>query len=198
MRGILDRKGLLIGNTTVRVVISIIAIVIVFFVVQKAYSNAGAARERASADDLLKLVIARADSVPDGETMIFDEFQGVEGWHLVAWSSLDPVDDKPQKCFFKSCLCICEGGFGDYGDPLTINKVADNCQSTGICEPDDKRDIFLATARDIYTGGSKVIQARMIVMDGGLFELEAYKNETVISINPPIDLELVPFDIDNL
>ncbi len=57
--------------------------------------------------------------------------RGVEGWFLVAWNKDVPLDDKPQKCFDKNCLCLCK----DKPDK-------DNCQERGVCRDID-RPMFL-------------------------------------------------------
>ncbi|MBS3084155.1 hypothetical protein J4423_05095 [Candidatus Pacearchaeota archaeon] len=67
----------------------------------------------------------RIENLADGQSNTF-ALRGVQGWVLVAWNKEVPPDEKPQRCFDKNCLCICQGD---------VSK----CQDTGYCKDIDRK-----------------------------------------------------------
>ncbi|MEK6847179.1 MAG: hypothetical protein AABY16_03370 [Nanoarchaeota archaeon] len=57
--------------------------------------------------------------------------RGVKGWFLAAWNKSDSLNVKPEKCFDKNCLCVCNGA-----------PDKNTCQENGLCRETD-RPVFL-------------------------------------------------------
>ncbi len=108
-------------------IIAVIGVVLLGFFGAKLYNffvDADMKNAQAFVDDLS----AKIETLSDGQSNTF-LLRGVKNWVLVAWNKEVPIakegevigkDRKPQKCFEKSCLCLCEGSDS-------------KCQTQGYC-----------------------------------------------------------------
>ena len=120
------RKGME-TNEFLGFIVAVIGIVLLGFFGAKLYNffvDADMKNAQAFVNDLS----TKTETLSIGESNTF-LLRGVKNWVLVAWNKDVPIakegemvgkDRKPQKCFEKSCLCLCEGSDS-------------KCQTQGYC-----------------------------------------------------------------
>ena len=125
------KKGILVPET-LGIVIALIGLVALGFLGVKLY-NMFVSQDLKNAQAFVDGLSSKIENLGDGESNTF-ALRGVDGWVLVAWNKnvliteddkLISADLKPQKCFDKNCLCLCE---------KEINK----CQENGYCRAMDR------------------------------------------------------------
>lgn len=126
--------------------IAIFGILILGFLVFKLYGFF-VDQELRNAKSFMNGLEKKIGNLKDGEEGNF-VLRGVKGWVLVGWNkSVSIADDtevissdkKPQKCFDKNCLCLCE-------------KEIKNCQDGGYCRFFDREIEVLGKIE--YWGGN--------------------------------------------
>ena len=130
-----NKGGFLLGDKTISIVISIIAVIIRVFLGAKMYSatlgNKHELEQARGSLDRIKNYVEIAENAPGIEKEFFIE--SPNGWYITSW----PENGKfPKKCYeqfgYKGyCYCICEG------DSL------EKCDKRSICEYSDKKLIIL-------------------------------------------------------
>jgi hypothetical protein len=112
------KKGILLSNT-LSVVIAVLGLLLIFFAAYKLYDNAKNS-DLKSAQTTLDTIEAKINAIELNKP-INVPIQGFnEEWYLTGWSKDHP--NPPDKCFFKSCICVCSG-----------ENRKDACQSNGFC-----------------------------------------------------------------
>ncbi len=98
------------------------------------------------ADSALDTIKLKLRAVDYGETTRFP-LQGPSGWYLQGWSVTE--SGRPERCYFKSCICICkEAG----------TKGAESCQDTksATCISVEEKELFVGSEIYRLTLGSAV------------------------------------------
>lgn len=115
------KKKAIILNNVLGVIIAIIGLTIIMFASVKIYQHATADEETDSAKQILNSLEAKINAIPENQKVehTIQGFISNRNWYLVGWGKNEA--DRPQKCFFSSCICVCTGISGD------------NCQEEGIC-----------------------------------------------------------------
>lgn len=108
---------------TLEIILFVVGTAILIFAIWKVWDFV-ANQERVNADKLVEDIVRRANDAKEEEIEGFT-IKGLKGWYLIGWSKEEPIDKKPDKCFFKSCICIC---------PFGKKTAKDACQDEGICK----------------------------------------------------------------
>ena len=119
-------------------VIGIVAIVYGIVKVASIFTN----QESTNAKNSLEVIGSRLEALQAGQksTFLLQGFKNSENWIVASWNNTE--NGRPDKCFFKSCLCLC---------PASDNN-AQSCQASGFCktfeysgvviEPINKEEIY--------------------------------------------------------
>ncbi len=104
------RKGIVLSNT-LEIIIAVIGIALLLFGLRYLYINAGSSQETESVKYLADKIEKIIDSQKEG-TSINISLKGIHSlekeYVLFAWSKSDK--SRPDKCYFGSCICICQDG----------------------------------------------------------------------------------------
>ena len=119
----MNKKGFLLGEETLKIVLAVIAIgFLVFFLVSLYYSytnDKDLKLAEASLEHLIEQINSGAEQI---------EIYNPKGWWLMSW----PYNGvRPNSCSNigeESCICICEGGIIKGED-----KFAERCDEKGTC-----------------------------------------------------------------
>ena len=114
----MNRRGDLL-NEILGVLLFLAGAAILVFVIVKVY-NIIVNQETEDAKRLIDEVRERSEAIKENEAGKF-VVKGLKGWFLTGWGRDDLT--RPDKCFFKSCICICKGK----------GNAKDICQENGIC-----------------------------------------------------------------
>lgn len=156
------------------IIIAVIGLAIFFAGVYGLYQvNKSQAAENAR--KTLDSIMGKAELLQDGEnnTFVIQGFKGGDDWYLVGWSKEEGrLEGKPDKCFDKSCICICRG--------------ANKCQENGFCEDVEKTqvNIFIPPFRGSYrySGGGTLAQQCILFSDKLMeFFISKSSEEIIIS-----------------
>lgn len=127
MIGKMGRKG---EDTALKnfvsIIIAVIGIVAVVYGIVK-LSSIFINQESANAKNTLENIAGRLEALEAGQssTFLLQGFSGADNWVVSAWNNTQ--SGRPDKCYFKSCLCVC---------PLE-GDVSESCQQKGFCQTFD-------------------------------------------------------------
>ena len=114
----MDKRGLLLAEETLKTVIAVIAIgFLVFFLASLYFANLNEKKQDqavATLDQFSKVI----ESAEGGEILKINP----EGWHIFSF-----IEEKPNPCLGKSCICICDNVI-DYFD-----RQLSECSYDGRC-----------------------------------------------------------------
>jgi len=138
-----NKKGILTKNV-LSLLVAVMGIILLIFVSVSIY-NSFESQEEKNARAFLDGLMGKIDNLEDGETGVFP-MRGVEERYLVGWTS---EDDRPDKCFFESCLCVCNfwedgNSFADISK-IPKGKVKELCQNNGFCKDFSSRTLNVKT-----------------------------------------------------
>jgi len=176
------KKGQFTLKQLAGLIIALLAIVFVFFPLFTGLFSLFVDSDEKNAKAFVDSLTAKIENLKDGESNTF-ALQGVENWTLVAWNKDISVgeNEKPEKCFDKNCLCLCEN--------------IKNCQENGICRDlDSKISVNSIGFFDVYeeyfesridkesvTDGGK-FSASCLVIDKGLNPINVIKESEEVKI----------------
>ncbi|GEM_PF-5666609 len=171
----------------VSIVIAAIGIIIILGVAGVIlYSNF--TEEQRAAKKTIESIVGKIKNLKDGETGRFavQGFKNSENWYLVGFDSRDSLDDKPGRCAFESCICICD--FNNEGIQLPASRqvLVDSCQNNGFCRFFDNKDVLIKDSSLKISGG--IPYKKCISLRESLQELIVLKNETKIIITKGYDI----------
>lgn len=133
----------------------------------------------------------KIENLDDGESSTF-AMNGPAGWVLVAWNKdVKIVEDgkaingtaKPQKCFDKNCLCMCEGSIA-------------NCGEIGFCRNID-RNVEVSSRLEEFRRISKNINVKTGTSDDYLYQGNFSANCIYFSGSPILNF-LIDKKIDSV
>lgn len=165
-------------NHIASVILAVIAIVGLVFLVVK-LTMLFVDSDMRNAKNFINGLNAKIENLGDGESNTF-ALRGVEGWYLVAWNREVITDRKPQKCFDKNCLCICQ------------KPDKDTCQENGYCRGVDRSLFvnssgFINLSEQIFKSrlkeGNGVFYASCLYFGNKLNEINITKNPNEINIS---------------
>lgn len=147
------KKGDLL-NVVGGVILAVVCLLVVFGFAVKLY-NLRTNQEDENAKKTLDLLMSKIELLQDGQAtnVTLQGFDGFQNWFIVGWNKSVDTRSKPQKCFFESCICVCNGApsFGDFP-----NYPFAKCQESGFC-------------REIHSS---------LIVDGGTFHYFDYDDST--------------------
>ncbi len=142
-------------------IIAVVGLVIIFVAAWQLYSIY-ANQEETNARKTIDSIEGRFGNLENGQ-MGSVSLRKIPGWFIAGWSRDE--SDRPDKCYFKSCLCICKHNL-----PIqSINTIgsrkelADNCQAKGFCRTFEeaeagayeinnyKEEIFVSSPQDLLS-----------------------------------------------
>ena len=127
----MNRKGDLVNNV-LGAIIAVVGMALLFFAVWKLYSVYANQEER-NAQTIANTIEARVNALKEGESGKF-VVKGVSGWFISGWGLSE--SPRPDACFFKSCICVCEGS---YATPK--GDMPSRCKTKGFCRLFDAEDV---------------------------------------------------------
>lgn len=125
----MNRKGFLLAEETLKIVIAVICIgFLIYFLTALYFKNKGNEDLEFAEATLNRLV----EEINAGATS-FDVYNPGNPWRIVAW----PVDgEKPSKCSnWETCLCFCKGNKA-WWEIVIVNKpnMKMLCEEKGVCK----------------------------------------------------------------
>jgi len=186
-----NKKGILTKNV-LSLLIAVMGIILLVFVSVSIYNSFESPEEK-NAKEFLNSLMGKMDNLEDGETGVFP-MQGVEGWYLVGWDKELLREEVPDKCFFESCLCVCnlqKDGVGlEIISEVPEGKVKDLCQDNGFCRKVSSDSVTVKTEQlsGGYNGWPKNHHIKEIGLINlyplqSLIEISVFKKENVFSIS---------------
>lgn len=131
-----NKKGFLLGEETVKIIISVIVIgFLIYFLLSLYFKNAKEHEFELAKEVLVgnnsgsfKLLIDQARDSPDGFSEEFF-FHNPGGWHFFGFLF---TEKKPNSCVGKSCVCICDSVYFE-NLPWDKDRQLKECDEEGIC-----------------------------------------------------------------
>ena len=119
MRAIINnKKGDLLQNV-LSALVAVVGLALIFLAAWKLWSVYANQEER-NAQKLIDNIVGKIDNLQeDQDAKIVLRGFGKDNWFLLSWSKNS--GGRPDKCYFKSCICICPG------------RTSDVCQTKGFC-----------------------------------------------------------------
>ncbi len=101
-----NKKGFLLGEFSLKVIIAIICILLLIYLLGRLYFNQQLSAEEEQAGATLDSIVAALPKAKDnpGQEITMTVYNP-EGWVIVFW---DKTHDRPETCFDKSCICVCK------------------------------------------------------------------------------------------
>src|SRR4030042_2368410 len=118
-----NKKGFLLGEETLKIIIAVICIVFLIYLLVAIYNSSTGEKKIAQAKEIFSRTEAIASSLKEGESERQD-VPNPEGWHLYSFIEYE----KPNACAGEGCLCICEKAL-----ITPLNSQAAKCDKKGAC-----------------------------------------------------------------
>jgi hypothetical protein len=123
----MNRKGQDLKENVPGIIIAVIGLAIIVAAVWlsiSAYRN----QDTESAKAIINNIDGKISLIEEGQPAKV-VIKGVKDWNLIGWSKNDL--NRPDKCYFKSCICICKLDLGRIN--LKPTDYANDCQANGMC-----------------------------------------------------------------
>jgi hypothetical protein len=135
----MNKKGMLLGEETLKVIIAVISITFLIFFLVSLYLSSTRNKDLEMAEASLEHLITEINA---GRTEVeiynpiggFEEgvIEGIKGkfknWFILSWSSEKFLPDSCISAGWDKCICICEGGLNK-GEEI----FAKRCDEEGTC-----------------------------------------------------------------
>lgn len=118
----MNKRGILLAEETLKIIIALIAIgFLIYFLASLYFANANVQKKQHAAASLERIadVIRNIQNEVENVTDITPP-----GWYLFSFTD----EEKPNLCSSINCLCICDNVF------LGIGNQAKKCDKGGVCE----------------------------------------------------------------
>ena len=183
----INRKGAEEQDSFISLILAVIAIgILVFGIVKIYYGNVQI--EEKNAKEIANIIEARInalESEQEGQFLVRSPCSADNtkkcGWFVAGWGRNDI--DKPDKCFIKSCVCVCKG---------SKNNLQSTCQNSGLCRDVDVKEIEVININTItspsgdYTGvvapKTETVNYGYISLNKPISEIEINKTEDKVEI----------------
>ncbi len=130
-----NKKGNLVMDSLPGIIIAVLCLLILggtAYLVWKALTN----DEYSRAQTAINFIENKMNALKDGQSTSFSiqspcKEAGKCEWFIYGWGKGNTkTDERPDRCYFNSCVCICQGDVRG-----KINDIRDACQNvkTGIC-----------------------------------------------------------------
>lgn len=123
----MNKKAMLIGST-LKIVLAVAILVLLFIGVGKVYSSVTGDTEIENVQRTADMIEAKINALKLNEntTLTLSGFDSSETWVITGWGKGDINAPDKEECFLSSCICICSNGF-----------QAKECKEKGICKKFD-------------------------------------------------------------
>jgi hypothetical protein len=118
-----DRKGFLLGEETLKILVAVICIVFLVYILVAIYNSNTSAKKIEDAKNVLSRIEAIISSLEEG-AIERQDVPNPEGWHLYSFIG----EEKPNSCLNDNCLCICANSLIEI-----ITSQAKKCDDKGSC-----------------------------------------------------------------
>ena len=123
--GLKNKKGFLLADETVKILIALICIGFLIYFLSALYFSKTDSRKKIEAEDTLGRIDEILNAILSGSSEI-QSISNPKGWHLYSFVS----EEKPNSCVGENCLCICKNAL-DIQD--TFNRQIKVCDDKGAC-----------------------------------------------------------------
>ncbi len=126
-----NKKGFLLGEETVKIVIAVIAIGILAYFLAAVYFSGDDELDEAkgSLNHLISEINAGADVVE-----IFGPSKD-NRWSIVSWPVEGEISERCEDLGFSSCLCFCK--FEGQAEGINVENFKRRCDNEGVCKESD-------------------------------------------------------------
>jgi len=169
-----NKRGDLLKNV-LALIIAVVGIGLIIFAAVKLY-RVTIEQDSENAKKLLSAIEGKIKNLKDGEVGRFP-VRGINEWIFIGWDKDEK--ERPEKCFFDSCICVCKGNGKD---------AKDSCQGKdGFCRKIDRKlsVIGYRTYGVPIPSGTISERVNYLVLENNLIELEVHKTslEVIITKN---------------
>ena len=180
-------------NNVLTTVIAVAGLFIIFFAAWQLYSVYIKQDERNAQSDA-NLIEAKINALKEGKdyenSVPMDLMvRGIESWFVAGWGKEDM--NRPAKCYFKSCVCVCLGKSVDWKKDTTISGA---CQDKGFCRLLDADKVLFSGQTVVVGVDEEDDQPIRKILPAVSFEKSQFieltvrkyvdKNEHIVSITP--------------
>jgi hypothetical protein len=141
MRSILKnrKKGILVGNALSLMLggLALVGLIILGVELYGSFSS----QDESNAQEFLNSLNGKIKNLENGEVGNF-AVRGLKDFSLVAFNK---NEERPEKCFFDNCLCVCPNS-GESG-------IIFSCQESGFCRKIEQERIQFSTAEGVFEKG---------------------------------------------
>ncbi|MBU0466550.1 MAG: hypothetical protein KJ718_06480 [Nanoarchaeota archaeon] len=137
------RKKAIVRENLLSIIIAVIGLILLFYGAWYLISISTDNQEQKAAQTIIEKVEAKINLLEAGQSTELST-QGInENWFIKGW---DENEDSPDKCLFKTCLCICKGdepiqnreielqsNLPDQNTNRILEEIKNNCQDNGFC-----------------------------------------------------------------
>lgn len=121
-----DKKGFLLAEETLKIVIAVIAIsFLIYFLVNIYFANING-EKRLQAENLIETITPKLNNLVEGGSDSLDIFNP-KGWYFFSFAGYDV---KPNLCAGKNCLCVCDNAW-DFEN--RFKRQQKKCDKDGVC-----------------------------------------------------------------
>jgi len=122
-----NKKADLLENA-LTLIIAVVGLAIIFYAGWQLYS-VYVNQDETNAKTAINTIEGRINLLEDGQLGKVVVKQ-ISGWFIAGWGKNDA--GRPDKCYFKSCLCICKD---------SVSSNIEDCQTNGFCRLFDVEDV---------------------------------------------------------
>lgn len=154
----INKKGFLLGEETVKIVIALIVVIVLIVLLVNLYMNQANAAKQKQAIDVLEdvnKVKGRLTSLKLNGSSEDLDVQAPKGWYFITFTG---EEIKPNDCRGMNCLCICDSvwGFNLFDWSSKRDRQAEECNENGACLSIDTPDFFKLKDYYYLDSGEKV------------------------------------------
>jgi hypothetical protein len=121
-----DKKGFLLADETLKIIIGVICIALLVYLLVSIYNNKAGGEKKLLAKGVLDRTAEIISALGDGKTSTQD-LVNPEGWYFMSFVGNQA---KPNSCLSKNCVCICDDAW-DYKEKF--NRQQKKCDDSGEC-----------------------------------------------------------------
>ena len=126
----MNKKGFLLGEETLKIVLAVIAIGFLVFFLVSLYSSHTQTKDLELAEASLEHLIEGID-LGNQEIEIYNPVGGAINWFILSWPFNDFIPNTCSNVGWENCICICKGG--RKGEERFVSR----CDEGGICLEND-------------------------------------------------------------
>ncbi|MBI3334577.1 hypothetical protein HYZ97_03760 [Candidatus Pacearchaeota archaeon] len=127
---------------------------------------------------------ARIDALETGTDRYM--IRGAKGWYLAGWGISGSTDERPEKCYFKSCICIFQ--LKSPAELQQTGRARDACQQGGLVRFFNEEHVEVVSERS-YDGRLSALPG--IQLNSQLMEFNIDKKKGVLRVSVYIPDEFI-------